>query len=267
MRVRIVFDLLNKGSSLPFHHQFLLSQLIRGVSRRGDTTHYLDFSDYNFSGLKGQTRVSRQGLHYYSSKVTLVFSCGDSGFVDFFLDQLFDMEEFELGNLKLAPASVEKEQPILFAEKMKYVCISPIVLKRPAFDDVTSKLFVNPEEDLFSDLLYDSTMERMETHDLITDEEIANFKRFQVMPDTSYLDKLRSSNKKFARVYPVYENDLKYEVRGYTFPFTLYADKKVQKFVFTYGFGALCHKGFGMIDVANADPVKRIVSRKQKVLA
>ena len=114
-----MFNLANKGASIPFHHQFLLSQLVRGVCLRGDDTKYVNFSDYNFSGLKGQTRVSRRGLHFYSSKVTLVFSCGDSGFVDFFLDKLFDLEEFELGGLKLSPALVEKEEPIIFEEKMK----------------------------------------------------------------------------------------------------------------------------------------------------
>ena len=267
MRVRIVFNLLNKGANLPFHHQYLLSQLVRGVCLRGNDITYIDFSDYNFSGLKGQTRISRQGLHYYSSKVTLVFSCGDAGFMDYFLDRLFDMEEFELGMLKLSPTLVEKEEPVRFSEKMKYVCISPTVLKRPAFDDITSKLFVNPEDELFSDLLYDSTMERLERCGRFSESQMATFSQFQVVPDNKYLQKLEAGNKKFARVYPVYENDLKYEVRGYTFPFTLHADKKVQEFIFNYGFGALCHKGFGMIDMANVDPIRRVVSRKQKVLA
>jgi CRISPR-associated endoribonuclease Cas6 len=46
-------------------------------------------------------------------------------------------------------------------------------------------------------------------------------------------------------------------VRGYTFPFTLYAKKEVQEFVFTCGLGAFTHKGFGMLDLANADISKR----------
>jgi CRISPR-associated endoribonuclease Cas6 len=39
-------------------------------------------------------------------------------------------------------------------------------------------------------------------------------------------------------------------------PFTLYAAKEVQEFLFVGGMGLLCHKGFGMLDVAQADPGK-----------
>ena len=267
MRIRIVFHLWNKGACVPFHHQHLMAQVIKGVNLRGGNSSFRNFTDYNFSGLKGQTKVSRRGLHFYSNKVTLVFSCNRIDFVDYFLDSLFDLEEFEVGGLQLSPETVEKEEPVVVEDKMKYVCISPIVVRKPLFDDPKNRLFIYPEDDLFSDLLYDSTMERMESQGIFKSSQIDSFFRFQIVPDKAYLSKLSELNKKFARVYPVYDNDIKFDVRGYTFPFTLYANKQVQEFIFTQGIGSFCHKGFGMIDIANSDPIKRIITRKSKVLA
>jgi len=264
VRIRIVFQLWNKGGYVPFHHQYLLSRLIKGVIFRGANEKFMHFEDYNFSGLKGQTQVSRKGLHFFSSKVTLVFSCGNADFLEYFLDNLFDLEEFEIGNLKLSPEMVEKEEPLIFMEKMKYVCISPLVVRPPSLNETESKSFVSPTDDIFSDLLYDSTMERLEHNGKYVKKQIDSFFKFQIVPDKIYLGKIMTAHKKFARVYPVYDNDLKQEVRGYTFPFTLYADEKVQEFIFSQGLGSLCDKGFGMLDIANTNPVKRIITRKAR---
>ena len=85
----------------------------------------------------------------------------------------------------------------------------------------------------------------------------SEFFKFQVVPDKNYLNKIKEEEKKFARIFPVFDNEEKYEVRGYTFPFTLYANPKVQQFVFDLGLGLYTHKGFGMLDIANADPNQR----------
>ena len=103
----------------------------------------------------------------------------------------------------------------------------------------------------------------MEALGSYSNEDFASFSKFQLVPDENYLKKIRESQKKFARIYPVYDQDVKYEVRGYTFPFTLYAAKEVQKFVFTEGLGAFTHKGFGMLDLANTDPSKRTTPYKK----
>jgi len=58
--------------------------------------------------------------------------------------------------------------------------------------------------------------------------------------------------------------NVKYEVRGYTLPFTLYAAGEVQDFVFKCGLGAFTHKGFGMLDLANNMPSQRTEPYKFK---
>jgi CRISPR-associated endoribonuclease Cas6 len=249
--------LKNKGSFVPFHHQYLLAQLVKGIILQGRDERFKDFVFYNFSGLKGQTKVSRNGLHFYSSRVTLVFSCPNQAFINYFLKNLFNYPQIEIGNLILVPEAVEKEEFPELTSSSKYICISPLVLLTPSFNDSQGKKFISPETDVFSDLLYESTMNRLESYGKYSPEEIASFYKFQIVPDKDYLAKIKEGQKKFARIYPVYDQDVKYEIRGYTFPFTLYAAKEVQEFVFTCGLGAYTHKGFGMLDIANADPSQR----------
>ncbi|MFT6828816.1 MAG: CRISPR-associated endoribonuclease Cas6, partial [Roseivirga sp.] len=67
MRVRIIFKLKNRGAVLPFHHQHILAQFIKGVIVNGKNENFIDFPYYSFSGLKGQTKVSRTGLNYFSN--------------------------------------------------------------------------------------------------------------------------------------------------------------------------------------------------------
>jgi CRISPR-associated endoribonuclease Cas6 len=261
LRTRIIFSLKNRGAYVPFHHQYLLAQFIKGLLIFGPDKSYQGFTQFNFSGLKGQTKISRKGLHFYSSKITLVFACGDRAFLDYFLEQLFAQKDIMIGSLHLAPDSVEEESPVEIHGESRFLCISPIVPVPASFNDERGKKFINPESDEFSDLLYDSTIARMGETGRYTPEQLTSFYKFQLVPDPGYLQRLQASHKKFARIYPLYDNDVKFEVRGYTFPFTLYAAPEVQRFVYENGLGYFCHKGFGMLDVASNDSVRREAQR------
>jgi len=238
---------------VPFHHQFLLAQTIKGLIMLGKNEKFFSYTQYNFSGLKGQIKISRKGLHFYSSKVTLVFSSGDKEFLDYFSSVLFAQKELLVGALQLIPESIENEDPVSITDSVKFLCISPIVLVPASFNDESGKRFISPELDEFSDLLYDSTIARMEASGKFKPEQLADFYKFQLVADREYINRIQASHKKFARIYPLYDLDIKYEVRGYTFPFTLYAPQPVQQFVYENGLGHFSHKGFGMLDVAQAD--------------
>jgi CRISPR-associated endoribonuclease Cas6 len=249
--------LRNKGAVLPFHHQHLLTALIKDFTSGFAVPAGRHEVYYNFSGLKGQTKVSRHGLNYYSSRVTLVLSSPHQPFIDHFIQKLFAQHLIEVGSLILAPETVEMEQPPKFAEEVKYLSISPIVLTVGGADAAHSKDFILPESDEFSDLLYDSTMGRMERSGMYTPEDIASFYKFQVIPDAAYIAKINSESKKFARIYGIFEKGEKIEVRGYTIPFALYAHPTVQQFVFECGMGEATMHGYGMVDLAHTDPTAR----------
>ena len=256
MRVRIVFGLSNKGATVPFHHQFLLANVINSQldKYKGE---FQGFDLYNFSGLKGQTKVGKEGLHFYSNKVTLVFSSANDHLIDSVIKAIFKQQQVEIGKLLLIPLSVEKEIIPIITSEMKYICLSPLVLLHPAENPAEAKKFINPTSDEFSDILYDNTMYRMEKSGQFTTEQIAGFYKFQIVPDKDYLEKIRDEEKKFARIFPAFDKSNKYEVRGYTLPFTLYADPEVQSFIFNCGLGVYTNKGFGMMDLANSDPNQR----------
>jgi CRISPR-associated endoribonuclease Cas6 len=262
LRTRIIFSLKNRGAYVPFHHQYLLAQVIKGLLVFGPEKSYLNFNQFNFSGLKGQTKVSRKGLHYFSSRVTLVFSCADKAFLDYFVARLFEQKDIVVGNLHLVPESIESEEPVTISDEARFLCISPIVLIQAAFNDEKGKKFIPPDSDEFSDLLYESTIARMEATGRYTPEQLTSFYKFQMVADAEYIQRIQSTHKKFARIYPLYDNDIRFEIRGYTFPFTLYAAKDVQQFVYENGLGQFTYKGFGMLDVATNDSVQNTTQQE-----
>ncbi len=167
------------------------------------------------------------------------------------------MKDMMVGNLQLSPESYEVEEPVIIGPEAKFLCISPIVLLPALFNDESSKRFIAPGTDEFSDLLYDSTIGRMEASGKYTVEQLASFYKFQLVADHDYIQRLQDSHKKFARIYPLYDNDVRFEVRGYTFPFKLYAAIEVQQFIYENGLGLYTSKGFGMLDLANNDAIPR----------
>jgi CRISPR-associated endoribonuclease Cas6 len=235
----------------------LLAQTIKGLIMLGKKPEYYSYTQYNFSGLKGQTKISRKGLHFYSSRVTLVFSATNPDFLEHFLTVLFDQKELLIGNLQLVPEAKELEEPVAISDSVKFLCISPVVVLPSSFNDEGSKRFIPPDTDEFSDLLYDNTIERMTASGNFTDQQMAEFYKFQLVADKDYIERIQSSHKKFARIYPLYDSDVKYEVRGYTFPFILYAPQPVQQFIYENGLGYFSHKGFGMLDVSGSSTQKK----------
>ncbi len=256
MRLRLIFNLKNKGGILPFHHQKLVAAFVH------DLIGEFGSNFYSFSGVKGQTKVGREGLQYFSKKVTIVFSCVEPLVAERLLEALAKRDHVVLGNLLLEPDSIEEEFLATdFEERTAFLCISPIVLLRTP-DNMVNKEFIHPSIDRFSDLLYDSTMERMERSGAYTPEEITSFYKFQILPDYAYLEKISRASKKFARIYSlIIEKDVK-EVRGYTFPFTLFAHPKVLNFLYYAGIGEMTQHGFGMIDLVAKDLISRQVMRE-----
>jgi|JI8StandDraft_2_1071088.scaffolds.fasta_scaffold04715_1 CRISPR-associated endoribonuclease Cas6 len=254
MRVRIVFTLKNKGAMVPFHHQQLIYDLVNQLIPNFSTEYN---HVYSFSGLKGQTQVSQKGLHFFSNKITWVVSTLSPIFIKKLIESIFQQNELQIGELLLSPDYVEKE---IFPEPTnttQFLCISPIVLVSPIKNSFYAKHFVSPSIDLFSDLLYQSTLSRIEESGLYSEAEIDEFYKFQFVPDQTYLEKIKNNDKKFARIYVLQDEDQKLEIRGYTLPFTLYAHPKVQNFVINCGLGSYNHKGYGMLDLADHSKTER----------
>ena len=257
MRVRIIFLLKNKGAFIPFHHQHLLAQMLKAALMVGGNPDFIPFKEFNFSGLKGQTKSSRKGLHYYSNRVTLIVASRNKDFINYLLANIFELSTLQLGDLTIEAERVELEGQPNLADHDKFICLSPLVLSEPSLLSDEATAFIDPMSDAFSDKLYDNAMVKAESSGLFDQATMAGFNQFQVIPDKDYLTKIAENNKKYSRVYATYDQDVKYDARGYTFPFYFYGAPELKEILFIDGLGALPHKGFGMIDLANEDPNNR----------
>jgi CRISPR-associated endoribonuclease Cas6 len=258
MRVRLVFQVVNRGGLLPFHHQRLLSEFIK-TTIRSSRQPFSGSAFYNFSGLKGQSRVTREGLFYDSAKVTFVLSAGDPGFIDNFIQALFGYEQIFLGTLLLKPFQVIKEEVYFQNESTKFVCLSPLIVISEGLPPGDLKKFISPTDSTFANLLYDSTLSRMERSGFFSPEEMVGFSQFSFEPELEYLQKSRTMDKKFSRIYQSSRRGNDLEVRGYTFPFVLKAPSAVQDFIFHSGLGEETEEGFGMVDLAERSHQTRLI--------
>lgn len=259
MRARIIFSLLNKGAILPFHHQGLLEQMINNLF--AECAVFANTKpEYSFSTLKGQTKVFKNGLCFFSSRVTLVFSSANTTFAQSFFDAIFKSNSVQLGELHLIAKHIIKEQIPEFGSSNKFICISPIVIANAQMlsMSLSAKSYICPNQDYFSDLLYESTILRMQKNGNFDSNQLENFYKFQLIPDQQYLEKIKCEEKKFARIYSSCIEKKPIEFRGYSMPFTLHAHPLVLKFVFENGLGELCSKGFGMLDLANQSFTDRL---------
>lgn len=244
MRVRIVFQLLNQGGFVPFHQQVLLSSFVHDFLPAGMSAS----ANWSFSGLKGQTKVTARGLYYNSQRVTLVFSSPSKSLTESFISGLFSIGSFGLAGLELQPVQVLEEIIEFSGNTEKYICISPMVVLAEGLPENELKQFIAPNTDSFADLLYESTMSRMESAGL--DAGTGN-SRFNFRPDAEYLKKAKESERKFSRIYSLEGFGNYNELRGYTLPFYLDAPPEVQRFIFESGFGEASRFGFGMVDLAD----------------
>ncbi|MEL6412895.1 MAG: CRISPR-associated endoribonuclease Cas6 [Bacteroidota bacterium] len=249
MRAKITFKIRRQEGAMPYYHQHLLANWINALKSRD--TQWQHYDQYTFSSLRGQASSLKAGLRYRHDQLRLVLSALNEAFVDFLVQAIFEQETWELGMIHLAPVQVDKQPLPELGTATSYLCLSPLVPSFAALqDEEAGRQFINPQRDLFSDWLYECTMNSMEQSELYTAADISTFFKFQLVPDHDYLQKLKRQGKLFARNYPVAYQGKQYEVRGYVFPFTLHAHPQVQAYVYTRGLGAFTQQGLGMLDVS-----------------
>ncbi len=260
MRIRLIFQLNNRGATVPFHHQHLISSLMDEFKVEAGIAEGDQF-EYCFSGIKGQTKVGRGGLFFYSNKVTIVISSPQEEKLIEVLKAVFKRSSVHVGELELIPESMEQETtPEFKEESTTFVCISPLIAIShfSGEGEQAVKRFIEPSTDEFSDFLYESVVIRMEASGRYTPEQLESFFKFQVVPDKRYIEKLRANSKKFSRIYHIEYQGVEKEVRGYTLPLTVYAHPEVQKFIYECGFGEYTEKGYGILDIANSKLQERV---------
>ena len=242
MRVKITFVRDQKfTNSIPLHHQKLVFQSLKNhCEKQGGFE-----GTINFSSLKGTAKIQNGFMRFLSTKVTLVISANSDSIVDKVTDCIMSEPFIEVGEMHLIPKTMEHIPDPEFDTRMKYLCISPLILCNPDLDQTECTDVIDPTSKQFSDVLYDRVLNNMEEAGY-TDDELDQFAEFEAQPDPQYVEKIMEQGKKFARHYKNYEGQT---LTGYLLPLTLHAHPKVHKFIWERGMGAYTDEGYGMVDV------------------
>ena len=242
MRVKISFlrDQMS-ANTIPLHHQTLLAESLSKLIDQFSTDHSL----INFSSLKGTSKIQNGFMRFLSSKVTLVISSRKEDIIEKLVAKIFENPFLAIGKMNLIPRSHEVIPDPEFLQKMRYLCISPLILVDPNKDAERSQLTIDPTSQEFSDILYEQTLDRMEKAGY-TETQLNSFAEFDAQPDRDYVSKLQETGKKFARYYRSADGS---SMMGYLLPFTLHAHPEVQRFIWDSGAGVLNDQGYGMVDL------------------
>jgi CRISPR-associated endoribonuclease Cas6 len=242
MRVKISF-LRDQSSanSIPLHHQKLLTDSLTPFFESLTS----DRTQFNFSSLKGTSKIVNGFMRMLSSKVTLVISGRNKEHMDQVIKMIFERPHLTVGKMNLMPKNYDIIPDPEFQLKMRYLCISPLILFDPNKETEKAQEQVDPTSHAFSDILYNVVLDRMEKSGY-TEAQLNDFAEFEFMPDQDYVNKVNSTGKKFARFYKA-ESGV--TMMGYLIPFTLHAHPEVQKYIWDSGIGVLTQEGYGMVDL------------------
>ena len=246
MRLKITFQ-LQTGSynTVPLHHQKIVSNFLQHINGE---LQKLPFS-FNFSSLKGTTKVQNGMMKFLSNKLSLVVGSADEDYMQLLRQYLETGNLLNLGKMQVKCKNISEIPDAGFNTQMRYVCISPIILYDVEKQPELALEAIEPMSKEFSDQLYNSTMDRMEAAGYST-LELSQFAEFEVLPDPEYINKSIGSTKKYVRTY---KSNTDKQMSGYLLPFTLHAHPKVHEFFWNSGIGELSDQGYGMIDVAKEE--------------
>lgn len=250
MKVKIILNKQSKFGLVPFNHLPELVQVVQNIVKNNTTAFesiikpyansFEEFDLYSFSGIKGFSKVENNALNFQSKKLSWVISSPIEKFVDKLLDEFFKLPSVKIGDILVNPIQTEVMPAPTFHKAIKYLALSPLVLNPK---DDASYL---PDSEHFSDQLFEITIKRMMNFygkDALPYNEMTEF---QFIPDREYLERMKSQNKDYARMYETVGYG---SVKAYLMPFVLYAHPKIHEFIWDAGFGAITQEGFGGLDV------------------
>lgn len=242
MRIKISFlREHSSANSIPLHHQKLLADSLSEIT----DTITADRNMFNFSSLKGTSKIQNGFMRFLSSKITLVISSRNPEFAEALVKKIFDQPFLAVGKMNLTPKTYEVIPDPSFQTKMRYLCISPLILFNPDTDPEKAQEIIDPTSHQFSDILYNSTLDRMERAGY-PETSLNEFAEFEATPDMEYVQKIHETGKKYARFYKSSKGN---NMMGYLLPFTLHAHPEVHKYIWESGLGVLTDEGYGMVDL------------------
>jgi CRISPR-associated endoribonuclease Cas6 len=259
MRFKINLNRSGSGKFLPINYQYELSSLIYKIINQADTdfAQYLHNNGYTVAGktfrLFNFSRLSFDQYKVYGNEKRIEHQGQMASFhISFLVDRaaeefikgLFMNQELQLGDkitqIHYEVSGIESCERPIFQEKMRYRCLSPILIKQKRADG--GEDYLQPKEENYAEILAYNLCSKAQAFALNTDELTPD----QKVPQIDFQPKGK-----------VYKNGVLIKrhtsaathVIGYMYEFELTAPPELHEIGYYAGFGHLNSQGFGCVEV------------------
>lgn len=264
MRIKLTLLPLNK-CVIPINYQYHLSSSIYKIISNENPDYskwlhdngYLDTSNkprklFVFSNLYiiPRPKLFKNYIIIQPNSIITLFvsSIIINDFINNFVNGIFKDQEIEIyDNMvksKFLIQKVETLKEITFSSKMKYYCISPILLSTlKNHNGELSQYYYRPDDIQLCEAIKNNLLKKYE---LIYKSKIEP-DLFKFNFDYRYINKKGGFNK-ITKLITITKNNNEIKVKGFFAPFTLETNCELHKIAYELGIGEKNSIGFGMIE-------------------
>lgn len=259
MRFKINLFKTGSGKFIPINYQYELSSTIYKIIHQSnsDFAKFLHGQGYHFAG-KGfklftfshikfdkfqvypnEQRIEHQGqyAHFYIS--FLIDKAAEEFVKGLFINQQFGLGD-KISQIDYEVIGIDAPPPPVFDNRMRYRCLSPLLLKQKRIDG--GENYLHPENDFYKDLL----VQNLSSKAVAMATSAENRFLLDSLPETE-MKLIGKVYKKGIRIKQ--HTQMATQVIGYLFEFEFYAPIELQEIGYYAGFGHLGSQGFGCVEV------------------
>lgn len=258
LRVRVEFLALHSPVRLPINYNYHLTSLIYGLLERSsrDYSAFLHDEGYRFGARRfklftySQLRFERFQLEppeivSLGRSIEWQISSPVGEFVEHLAQGLLSQGQVELAGVALQIERIETLAPPEFSERMKFICLSPLVVSRAV--EHNGKLTAHYHRHDEADLADAVRANLLKKYELIHGETLAS-SELAITFDESYI------RKRGGQVYKLI--DFKgTKIKGIFCPFVVEGSRELIEVGYEAGFGEKNSMGFGMVEVVKSQGV------------
>jgi len=263
MRIKLSLRVNTPATVIPYNYQHYLSSALYGILSRssGVYSEFLHQKGYlgpdgrlrklfTFSKLFFNRRISKNRFGYKCEQGCEIWMFVSSpmlhDFVRHFVTGLFEDQIIRIDKVLLNVYQVESMADPDFSEEMKFICLSPVVLKSVVLTSTGKKTYYyRPLDENLSQAVRASAINKYRTvHNKNPDSDELEF-----IVDKNYI-KRRGGQEHVAKLVTVKKGTKEEtKIKGFEVPFTLKGSVELIKNIYDCGIGDQCSLGFGCVNV------------------
>ncbi|MCD6116539.1 CRISPR-associated endoribonuclease Cas6 [bacterium] len=263
MRIKLSLRAHDSGIVIPYNYQYYLSSALYRILSRSSNTYSEFLHQKGYLGPDGRLRklftFSKLFFNKRISKNRFGYKC-DSGceiwlfvsspmlhdFVQHFVTGLFEDQVIRIDKTLLNVYQVESVAGPEFFDEMKFICLSPVVIKSVILTSTGKKIYYyRPLDDGLSEAVRLSAINKYRT----VNNQYPENENLEFIVDKNYIKK-RGGQEHVAKLVTVKERTREEtKIKGFEVPFTLRGSIELIKNIYECGIGDQCSMGFGCVEV------------------